>query len=472
MNKAHQLREGLLLFLLLVLPFTLTGCSLPSGKKVVAPEKQQVLRVWRQPLNKKLDDKIFESMIVAFEADNPATRVEYRSFAADEPYEETVLNALASADNRPDVWEIRNDELARHLDKLAPAPFAQSLDVEKFRQRFAATIDQEMLYQGNAYGLPLGIDPLVLFINKDHFNELRQKDPVKAPQTWAEAVQLGNILTRKVGTTIFRPGLALGTTSNVDQVGKIIELLMLQLKTQMTDSANSTATFNLYQEHEENGEKGFIYPGQIALDFYKSFADSTAGQQTWDSAQPYSTRAFAEGNLSMTINYLSLGAQFKELNPKLNFTVAAVPQLPDQKRYPQGDLAGGNIDPVYTARYQALVASQPWEKLTQQQQNEKQKLSWQFIDYMTSPEILAKYTKQTWQMLPYRYEAPDPLKVETTAGSDEKDLLTPYLKTWYRGRSPRAVDRIMEEMVRSVTEVGLPAPAALDQAVEFINTLL
>lgn len=460
------LKRTLLIVGLAIIPFFLTGCIGRDNNATVGNGKQ-TLTIWRQPVNKKSEDKDFEAMIAAFEKEYPNVNVEYRSFEAADQYETEVLNALAT-ENRPDIWEIRNDELARHIDKLSPLPGNQLLDKKELNKRYASSISEEMVHEGKFYGMPLGIDPLVLYINQDHLSEAQIRE---IPDTWDEVVQTAVTLTRKADDIIFRPGLALGTASNIDRSGQILELLMLQLNTQMVDPSHRTATFNLYNQRAGGTE--FDYPGRDALSFYASFADPTSGIQTWDATQPYSTEAFTSGNLSMMINYLSVGKQIKEINPKLNFTIGKVPQRL-VRRFPYGDIPGGVDDPIYTARYRALVVSKPWERLTPAQQQERQRLAWAFINFASSGENIQKYSQNNWLLSPFLPSTSDSSATSLlgTSSTQNQASMRSYLQTWYRGKSPRTVDRVFNDLVGAVTEGGAPIPQTLDQAAQIITSLL
>lgn len=463
MNKRPYLaffKNTLTIATFLVISLLATGCShnrKPNDQSV----RTEKLTIWRQPIDKKSDAKIFDQLIATYEKAHPTIKVEYRVFDPGDDYETAVLNSLA-AGTGPDIWEIRNDELARHKDKLTSFPTDQPYSTTNLKKRFAATIAEEMVADKQLYGMPIAIDPLVLLVNTDHLAEINQK---KLPTTWEETLQLANVLTRKADQTIFRPGLALGTASNVDRAAQLVELLMLQFGTQMVDSAHRKATFDLYNQAPTG--TGFDYPGQNALLFYAGFARPDSGYQSWDSGQPYSTEVFATGNLSMMINYLSVVPQLRQLNPKLNLSYGPVPQRV-VKTIPQEDLPGQVSDPVHTARYRALVASKPWEKLTASQQVAKRQQAWDFITLATAPGVSVAYGEANLLLPPQIFTQ----ESATTGITQAANQINPYLKTWYKGRSPRVVDRVFTDLTRAITESNLALPETLNQAAQLVTTLL
>lgn len=466
MNNTSSFLNQIIRYLpLLILPLFLTGCSLKSSRNT-PNNSEQSLTIWRQPVNKKLDDQVFPSLIAAFKKKHPKVKVSYRSFDSTEDYETEVLNALAAGQG-PDIWEIRHDELARHKDKLINFPTKTAITVNDFKKVYASSIAEEMISDGKLYGLPMGIDPLILFINKAHLQEADLRD---APKTWEETIAIANTLTRKVDSNIFRPGLALGTASNINHASAIVELLMHQFQTQMVDPARRTATFALYTQ-DTNGQS-FDYPGQNAVAFFKAFADPTSGPyQTWDINQPYSTQAFADGTVSMIIDYLSVGPQLKAINPKLEFTMAYVPQR-ILRTFPQGDLPGEVSEPVYTARYRALVASKPWTKLSADQQKAKQELAWEFINEATSSTLAGNLNKKTWALSPKAPAVANADQVSDFGSTVNEQSITGNLVTWYKGPSPRSVDKVMTDMTRAITEQSLPIADTMTQAAQIISGLL
>jgi hypothetical protein len=64
-----------------------------------------------------------------------------------------------------------------------------------------------------------------------------------------------------------------------------------------------------------------------ALRFYTEFSDASKDDYTWSRSRPESQQAFAAGDLALYIGYASEQPHLRQLNPNLNFAVAAVPQI-------------------------------------------------------------------------------------------------------------------------------------------------
>ncbi len=449
------MKQIIVSLLLIIAPFFLTGCSLRST--ATKATNQPTLTIWRQPIDEKVDTPAFSALITGYKKAHPSVIINYRIFKPDEDYETAVLNGLA-AGTGPDIWEIRNDELPRQISKLTGL---SNINQQQFASAYAHSISQEMFANGKLYGLPLGIDPLVLFINTDHFKKLGNN--AKTPTTWDDAAQLGKALTAKAGSTILRPGLALGAVSNVDRASETIQLLMLQFKTQMTDPAHRTATFDLYTQNTH--DQTFSYPGKQALQLYAQFGTPGSEWQTWDSSQPYSTQAFAGGFVSMMIDYYSVAGQIRKIAPKLPFSIGPVPQL-TEITVPMGDKPGTVSDPVYTAKYRALVVSKPSVKLTKKQQDAQAALAWQFLQYAAGPAPTAAYAKSVGLVWPYTVSN-NQQQADAVA-----TVINPYIVTWHKGKNPRTVDNVITQMAQAIIEQGADIDNTFHTASTAVTQLL
>lgn len=449
-NNVHPLYRTIIL---LMIPLFVTGCSLKSNKtQSTNATAASTLSVWRHKGSTDTEEKAFQAILDQYEA-TTGIDVIYRAFEPTEDYEKAVINSLA-AGTGPDVWEIRNDELPRHKSKLQPMDLTPAV-LEHYQKNFARTITQELVSDNKIYGFPLAIDPLVLFYNLDHFQEARVQEP---PKTWKETIELANKLTVKENNVVVRPGLALGTASNIDRASDVLQLLMLQFNTQMVDPAKKTATFDLYVQDPET--KQFTYPGKTAFALYQSFAHPDSPYRSWSSDQAYTTQLFTQGKLSMMINYLSLSPQITSLNKDLDFSIAGTPQWVT-KKIPVGDLPAEVSDPVYFGKYNALVVSKPSLRLSQEQQAAQTDKAWQFIGYATKSENNKAYTNATLLLGP------------AISGTDAvTDPVKRYLTTWYKGPSPRTVDTHLFNMIQAVTEKGQSLDEVISQTAQAVSRLL
>ncbi len=292
----------------------LGGC----GCKQTNPNKYSLkLEVWGLFDNQEAFGDIIEN----YKRINPnIADISYKKLAPD-TYEKDLVEALASGQG-PDIFLIQNNWLPSFTDKLAPAP-ANILTEQKFRNDFVDVAANDFLNQGKIYAVPLSVDTLGLYYNKDLFNEAGITAP---PKNWTEFMDDVRRLTRlgKSGEVI-RSGAAIGTAYNINRSTDILNLLMLQNGTEMVNGQVGRA---LFDQVVKNGDQS-MSPGENALNFYTQFAENSSSVYCWNPRMHYSIDAFSEGAAAMMLNYSWHIDTVSAKSPKLNFAVAPVPQLPN-----------------------------------------------------------------------------------------------------------------------------------------------
>lgn len=305
-------KTKIILSILLMLGVTtLSGCGC---SKSAVPQYKVSLEIWGFGDDSYTFDKIFEN----YKKLNPTvTKISYKKLAID-TYKKELIDAMASGQG-PDIFLIHNDWLPSFSDKIAPAP-ADVLNEQKFRQDFPDVVAADFLDQGKAWAVPLSIDSLALYYNKDLFNAAGIASP---PKDWDQFVADVEKLTEVDSTgEIVRSGAAIGTAYNINRSTYILSLLMLQNGTEMVDSNNNV---NIEQGKTINGET--VVPAENALNFYTSFAKRGDSHYTWNPTMHYSIDAFSEGLAAMMFNYSWKIKAVESKAPKLNFAVAPVPQF-------------------------------------------------------------------------------------------------------------------------------------------------
>lgn len=292
--------------------FLISGC----GFKTSNPVYKVDLEIWGVFDNSDSLEKITSE----YKKINPHVgEIKYRKFTVDS-FNGDLINALASGQG-PDIFWIHNTWSPSFKDKIEPAPDWLTTEKE-FRDNFVDVAAQDFIVDKKIYAVPLSVDSLALYYNKDIFNS---EGITKVPQTWEEFKEI----VRKTTKTdqfdnIIQSGVALGTTNNINRPTDILGLLMFQNGVQMTDDSHSEATFdNVIPTSDGQG----IRAGENALAFYTQFADSRSSSYTWNRKMHYSIDSFYEGTTAMMINYSWQGSTIKSKNSKLNFAVAPIPQV-------------------------------------------------------------------------------------------------------------------------------------------------
>ena len=313
------------------------------------------------------DDRgVYDPIIRDFQAQNPSVRIIYRKFSF-EDYERSLLSALA-AGTGPDIFMFHNSWLPKHGDKITPMPEEfpgkePSMTIRDFQDQFVDVAAQDLVYANRIYALPLYVDTLALYYNKDTLNSAGITRPA---QTWEEFNSDVEAITRLDGRgNIIQSAAAIGTAKNINRSTDILAALMIQSGVQMTDAENSSATFSRLVNNTAVGE--------TALKYYTDFANPSVRTYTWNDAQHYSVDAFTEGRTAMMFNYSHQISVLKGKAARLNFGVAPIPQISpnDAKTY---------------ANYWAVTVS----NRSQFPDN-----AWKFLLHLTSKDGASNYLNAT-----------------------------------------------------------------------------
>lgn len=333
--------------------FMLSGC----GEESVTPYAV-TLEIWGT-----FDDSdAFTQIAADYRKLNPYVKdIKYRKLAP-ETYKEDLLNAMA-AGNGPDIFMLQNTWLTNFSDKVVPSP-ASFFTEKTVRDAFVDVVADDFLgAEKQVMAVPLSVDSLALYYNKDIFNAAGISLP---PKTWEELVAMVPALTRidEFGN-IKQSAIALGTGENINRSSDILLNLMQQYGSVITDGQFNETT------------------DQQALDFYTQFTRLGLPTYTWNLRQHYSIDAFYEGTLAMMINYSYHHPTIRQKNAKLNFATAPLPQGKDQ-----APINFANYWGFAVAKNKTQVPDPANPKLTlaaEDYQKARIHESWEFLSYLTLP---------------------------------------------------------------------------------------
>lgn len=372
----------------------------------------------------------FNGVMSAYKAKNPNVDVIYKQFAP-EDYERELVNALA-AGKGPDIFMVHNTWLPKHYDKMLPlAP--EKLSIATFRNLFPRVVEQDFAPDEIIYALPLYIDSLALFYNKDAFDNAGIALP---PKNWNEVTALiPKLRVRDRSGRIIKAAAAIGgTPKSINRATDLLSLIMMQGGAPMVSSDFRFAQF------ASLGAKGF--------DFYTQFADPKSPSYTWNEQLHYSLDAFAEGSAAMMFNYAYNIKALKQKNPFLEFGVASMPQP---------STATTRVD--YANYFGLAVSGRSRNAAT----------AWDFIQFLTTnANVSNAYLKASGH--------PPALRTLIAAGSDESELGV-FTKQALTARSYPQIDnveveRIMGELIENAIYGKLSKERALRQAEDAITNLI
>lgn len=334
-------------------------------------------------------------------------------------YESDLLNALA-AGSGPDIFSIHNDWLPKYQDKMTPTP-ANLFTAREFSDTFIDVIGEDLVGgDGRLYALPLAMDTLALYYNRDLLGSAGIATP---PATWAEVVAGVKKLTQQDRLGNFTvSGIAMGTSGNINRSTDILSLLMLQNGTQIYDSSQGSATMS----RETAAPDGSRYsPGVQALDFYTQFSNPAKETYTWNVKNNQSVDAFVAGQTAMILSYSYMEPVIKSKAPLLNFGIAPAPQIDSSK--PKVNFANYYAEGVSRGSPNAAAA-------------------WDFLKFATSAESLQAYYSLHKQAA-VRKDLISTQIADSDIGVFAEGALT--AKTFYKPDAP-AVEGVLSRMIDDV----------------------
>jgi len=384
------------------------------------------------------DEKNLKEIVADFAAENNIKV----NFIKKEPknYELDSLNLITTG--KVDVWGIPDSWLPKQHDKLASR--SGKSDLETYKKLYPAVVQSENIIQNNIYGYPISAEALVLYVNRDLVEKAKQKDNLSAadeealsndPVNWDTLTTQARLMTEKNGDTVTTAGLALGT-DDIPAAPEVLTVLMMQNGAQMVADDNSQATFHTNVNKFGSGD----YPGARALTFYTSFAKPSQVNYAFSQTFGDTLRAFSEGKIAYYIDFSNKENNIKTINPDLNYSVISLPQVKETQ------------NPVDFISY---------ETFTVPSSSPNQTAAWQFIDYLTSEQVLQKY---------YDTSQKNPIMTDQLNESDIISKAIIDAQAWY---NPDAfeIDKIFRSAISQALQ-GTSSQTALDGAALQVTDLL
>ena len=422
------------------------------------------------------DSDAYNDVFQQYRAVNPhVSDITYRKFD-EATYQKELLNALA-AGNGPDIFMIRNSWMGAFKDKIIAAPEYQ-LTEKAVRDNFVDVVAYDSIdpIDNKIYGLPLSVDSLALYYNKDIFNVAGITSP---PKTWEEVRALTPRLTSidQYGV-INQSAIAFGTADNINRAPAVLLGLMFGIGAEIEDDA---------------GRINFFRSGvtERAFEFYTRFSDVRLNEYTWNPDMHYSLDAFYEGRLAMMVNYSWRYATIKQKNAKLNMAVAPLPTF-------------SGVEPANYADYWTMVVSKNHtivldnpneEKMLPADKDVRDKLriheAWQFLSYLTMPHqdkqlLLRNGLTDNPKVFALGFDPAEAYLKATEKPAARRDLIEmqrsdPVLGAFslsnlvaknFPQRDADAIEKILNDIIRSVNRGEMSIQQALLSAQNRINTSL
>lgn len=428
---ARYKKIAVLMALLLVLGFGCKGLS-EEEKASVKPIKLTYWTVFN-------DVDQLRAFADEYKIARPYVTIDIRQVRYNE-FDNLFTNALADGVG-PDIVSMHTRWLGRYRQRLSPMPsqvttsrlvlknkLNKEIQVipETFDMPSPATISSNYVQSiaegvqsgGVTYGLPLAMDTMAIYYNKDLLDLSGIPEP---PKTWDDFLAASEKVT-KINSSgdIVQSGVALGTGDNIENSFDILSLLMMQNGVEMVRGGSIGFSGGLRKAD-------YSHPSLQALRFYTDFANPSKEAYAWNDKQGDAFSAFIRGQSAFYFGYAFDRNRILSRAPGMKLEVIPVPQL-------------NNNRPVNVANF--------WiEGVTNNAQHKNE--AWDFVRFMTNGANVITYVKKTAQPSPYRNHI---------EGQSEIAELKPFVsqilfaKNWYNGRDIDAAENAMDDLVENFLE--------------------
>lgn len=350
-------------------------------------------------------------------------------------FHEQYVETLARGEG-PDAVLVPHELILKEEDKLVAIPYSVFSERD-FKNTFIQTAELYLTSRG-VLALPLSVDPLVMYWNRDLFTNA---GIATFPRYWDEFVALAQKINRKDNASnITQSAIALGEFRNLTNAKEILTTLILQTGNPivMRGPEGPLVTFS---RGEQGGESV-----RNAIQFFTEFSNPVKTTYSWNRSLPQSKNFFIGGDLATYFGFSSEIADIRNKNPNLNFDVASLPQI----RSGTNRVTFGKIHALAIAKSSANANG-----------------TFQVLNELTSPQALAIWSAQTG--LP-------PVRRDLIAQTPEDAYLAVFYDAALISRAwldpdPAATYTIFQKMVESVISSRETLIDAVDQAGDELQVL-
>lgn len=447
MSSKTKIKILLLLALLVISTGFRCKCTNAEEKKLLQPVKLIYWRVWD-------NEDTMKSIIGKYKAMHPNVSIDYRKLRYEE-FEQALLEAFAQ-NNPPDIISLHSSWLKKYaLEKKFISPMPKEVKIayqyEKMalkmkkevvievktqvlptagqvKDKFIDTVGEQVIIDDKIYGLPLGVDTLVMYYNRDLLDSAGIAEPATDWQTFQDHVK--RLTFQNSEGTLVQSGAALGTADNVRRATDILSLLMMQNGTVMMTESN--VTFQLVPANL--ADRSYL-PGVEALKFYTDFANSVKEVYSWNSKMPDSLMAFARGQLAYYFGYsYDLPDIMAASLGKINLGIIGMPQIKDSR---EANFANFWVETVSS-------------------RTKNSDLAWDFINFATDAKNVTSYLEAAKKPTAIRS------LIETQLQSDDLKVFASQLltaKAWYSGYDSEEAEKALKDLISAVLAGEQPEKA-------------
>ena len=234
-------------------------------------------------------------------------------------YEQSLIESFANGTG-PDLFIMKPDMISRFEKFTYKIPY-QSYTERVYRDNFIDGADVYLASDG-IMGLPLVVDPMVMYYNKSIFSN---EGVSQVPQTWDELFNFNSKLTKKKDDgTISQSMIALGRYDNITHAKDILATLFMQSGNSIISRIDNgtTVTYSPVLNSDISGT-GIV---ETVLNFFVEFSNPSNSAYTWNRSLPSSLDMFTSGREAMYIGRASELFTIQSINPNLSFDITQILQ--------------------------------------------------------------------------------------------------------------------------------------------------
>jgi ABC-type glycerol-3-phosphate transport system substrate-binding protein len=232
-------------------------------------------------------------------------------------FEEELVNAIAEG-RAPDAIVLDHEHLIVLRAKLQAISY-DDFPTRTLRDQYVDGFEVFALQNG-LYAIPLAVDPLLMYWNRDLFASGGLPQP---PATWEALTDTVEQLTLRDATrNLQQATVAFGEYRNVENAKATLLTLLLQSGSQMISEGQNRYVVALDSAVNNNSSR----PLFSTLQFYVEFNNVSSPLYSWNRTFESDQQAFLGERLTLYFGYGSEWERLRSQNPNLNFDAAPVPQ--------------------------------------------------------------------------------------------------------------------------------------------------
>ncbi len=255
--------------------------------------------------------------------ENEDIKVDYKYISADS-FDEELVDKI-SVNEGPDMVLMSQDQIFRHRNRIYNISF-DSFSKSQFRNTFVQSTEVFLNdKEDSLYGLPVLIDPIVMYWNR---SLLRGTGYVRPPESWGDFNGFVSDTVLKEDGIIIEPSVALGEYENVEHSRDILSTLIFQSGGGIIKEDKDG--FSVVLDDKSSSQS--IEPTVSALLFYTDFSNPDRSTYSWNRGFNNSLESFINEDLMVYFGRASDIVEIKDRNPLLDLGVATVPEEKERGR--------------------------------------------------------------------------------------------------------------------------------------------